>query len=992
MGRPGSSLTPPGEICLACPSGQIEVIVWKHAICWDTPKEGEKAPDPRFENVKVRLNEVQRSTGQPGGNQETEYAWLAEETTDKQGKATFKNVLASQYALTSYTVTARQPGYEDVTYEVPPITVAGSQVNVRHTVIVEVGETAQCDLVLRARQARLNEDGTWDPGRECLRRHGPPKPPEFSDAHDLDDIFWKDEPTLLKARDALWAIVLPLLIVAAALGAALGMLGPLEMLSVVAICAAYMAYLAGIIFGEGVGTPAIAAAAALFGVLLAVNTVLVLFGKEPDAVGTGILGGVWTAFAVGYVGGRREEWRADKTILKIPVPIVVSALAGAAGAAAVTLLLLAGGTPTLGAVLGAALGGFFLGAFSGWAGWAFVNEGKTQAGFGGSDYTLPYLGERYCLQGARGFWTHYENEEGAYDWSMPAYTSVLSAKEGHIVGYYDAAPDCCTGDAARGQANFVAVRHKDGAISRYAYFNREGITTQHWLRRLANALAPSASGWLFPPADVKPSSGINPIHVRSGHVLGPTACLPLHGVATAAGPCPEVFWGWGVGVAVLTLGLVFGAAFGPWNGEPPKEMYTTAQGNWFTKLFTTSDSNYSYGWPGVRDAETAELNNDAALAAKTAGEEPDTKKLAACTDHPYKFDRKFCECLTFGPVKQWANTLSDLLFVVLGLFFILWPFSQSGPDGMPYPNRMTTETGYTLMYGIVCIFMGPGSMLLHISMTASGGLGDGMSMYMFGGYLLAYNIVRLANIKSIGWFYLMFFAAVFLSLAANIWLMQDIATADKTTLIMLFLVGPAVVLLLIASFVYEHDGKGWWWFGGSMLSFILAFTVWGLSYTGRPLCHEGWPVFSPTSHWLQGHALWHMLSAMGVFCLYKFMQREEGNASCLAMPRLHFTVSEAPPPGPTVDQPEPRLKPGERPAELRFKPVKFVDSSTARHESRPWSMRKYKSDNQSLGLPPLPRDIARFNPVGGQHAPPSPYEGAGDYPESSEIPGEGVPT
>jgi hypothetical protein len=81
--------------------------------------------------------------------------------------------------------------------------------------------------------------------------------------------------------------------------------------------------------------------------------------------------------------------------------------------------------------------GFVFGGLGGWAGCAFVNEGETQQPFSADDFKLPYLGERFCLQGARGFWSHLESEEGCYDFSMPRDTSVLAAKEGHIVVLHD---------------------------------------------------------------------------------------------------------------------------------------------------------------------------------------------------------------------------------------------------------------------------------------------------------------------------------------------------------------------------------------------------------------------------------------------------------------------------------------------------------------------------------------------------------------------------
>jgi hypothetical protein len=87
MNPPGGSATPAGGICTTCPHGKIEVIVWKHAICWDSPEGWPNGKDPIFEGVTVRLNEVVVSTTtQPGGKQVPQYHALAEQTTPASGK------------------------------------------------------------------------------------------------------------------------------------------------------------------------------------------------------------------------------------------------------------------------------------------------------------------------------------------------------------------------------------------------------------------------------------------------------------------------------------------------------------------------------------------------------------------------------------------------------------------------------------------------------------------------------------------------------------------------------------------------------------------------------------------------------------------------------------------------------------------------------------------------------------------------------------------
>jgi hypothetical protein len=121
-------------------------------------------------------------------------------------------------------------------------------------------------------------------------------------------------------------------------------------------------------------------------------------------------------------------------------------------------------------------------------------------------------------------------------------------------------------------------------------------------------------------------------------------------------------------------------------------------------------------------------------------------------------------------------------------------------------------------------------------------------------------------------------------------------------------------------------------------------------------------VFNPNS-WIQGHAIWHLLSSLGVFLFYFYFERER---SISDFPRLHLSVCEAPDPGPPVDAPAP---PQRAARELHHLPVKFKDADVGRHLRRPFSLRKYRSAALSLGPPQPQPDSAEFSPRGGGEHP-----------------------
>jgi hypothetical protein len=56
------------------------------------------------------------------------------------------------------------------------------------------------------------------------------------------------------------------------------------------------------------------------------------------------------------------------------------------------------------------------------------------------------------------------------------------------------------------------------------------------------------------------------------------------------------------------------------------------------------------------------------------------------------------------------------------------------------------------------------------------------------------------------------------------------------------------------------------WFWAGLGIFAVAFAIWNVSRTGGAWC-------SPESL-LQGHALWHLLSAVSVGCFYLYFRAE----------------------------------------------------------------------------------------------------------------------
>ena len=59
-----------------------------------------------------------------------------------------------------------------------------------------------------------------------------------------------------------------------------------------------------------------------------------------------------------------------------------------------------------------------------------------------------------------------------------------------------------------------------------------------------------------------------------------------------------------------------------------------------------------------------------------------------------------------------------------------------------------------------------------------------------------------------------------------------------------------------------NEWNAWRWFVGGVLIFFAALGIWAMSQTGKPLCFP--------NLWLQGHAVWHAMTAVTVAMLYRY--------------------------------------------------------------------------------------------------------------------------
>ena len=198
----------------------------------------------------------------------------------------------------------------------------------------------------------------------------------------------------------------------------------------------------------------------------------------------------------------------------------------------------------------------------------------------------------------------------------------------------------------------------------------------------------------------------------------------------------------------------------------------------------------------------------------------------------------FCEEITHGPLAQPANAVSSLFFCVVGLFLF----------------RIVRKRDVLLLFPISAVLVGVTSFLYHASWTFYFQVFDVSSMFMLSCLLISFNAWRLGIIsrKSLPFAYVMLLA---LSIAGMI-------TIRGKSGEYLFGGEIAVVAALEGILASRRLGTDYADFLKALGIFLAAYAIWLLDV------HE--IVCAPKNHWLQGHAVWHVLNAFCFYFLYRF--------------------------------------------------------------------------------------------------------------------------
>jgi len=268
---------------------------------------------------------------------------------------------------------------------------------------------------------------------------------------------------------------------------------------------------------------------------------------------------------------------------------------------------------------------------------------------------------------------------------------------------------------------------------------------------------------------------------------------------------------------------------------------------------------------------------------------------------------RWCERVSGGLFREPVNTLSNLGFMVVGIYIF---YTITTDTNTSANNYFVGLTGISILYASAAIFLGPGSMLMHGTNSGWGGWADNLSMIMYILIPWLYNIFRMSN-WTVRRFLQIYFSIVVIyavmrwisgwglginlelfSVSIGLWAISEFLFRFWSPLFR-FLSG-FVGFFVLALFgttpldVMANFSEYWWvilfwipgllsnkkptttrtykWYFLGMVAYFSAFIIWSTGVPDHALCR-------PDSLF-QAHGIWHLLSAVATYCFFLHYRSE----------------------------------------------------------------------------------------------------------------------
>lgn len=207
---------------------------------------------------------------------------------------------------------------------------------------------------------------------------------------------------------------------------------------------------------------------------------------------------------------------------------------------------------------------------------------------------------------------------------------------------------------------------------------------------------------------------------------------------------------------------------------------------------------------------------------------------------------KWCEETLCQWISEPANTWSNVLYILVAIYFL---FQWRNHPFLP------------LRYAPIGIFlMGTFSLIYHLSNFYPTQFLDFLGMFLCIYNLLMMNIHRLIKLSRVQYLSIYILLISLSSLTVHLAYISHIPV-QATVLVMV----SAIVVTEILCIYKKKGGKNYKDYFIGFIFLVLAASCSVLDVK-RIWC-------DPSNHWLQGHAMWHILSALMIFYMHLYYQQ-----------------------------------------------------------------------------------------------------------------------
>jgi hypothetical protein len=213
-----------------------------------------------------------------------------------------------------------------------------------------------------------------------------------------------------------------------------------------------------------------------------------------------------------------------------------------------------------------------------------------------------------------------------------------------------------------------------------------------------------------------------------------------------------------------------------------------------------------------------------------------------------------------------ANTWSNLAYVLVGLYAIAFGWRDRRRKCTADGSCLAHTPQLSLLFGVACCYLGVGSGLFHASLTRWGQQLDVAAMYSPLLVLIAINAGRwLPAVKwsERGRVFPTWPALAGLVLIAS-FLLHRYKWSMRSGVVLPGLILAVAAFALLDQF-QQRRRMAVRWLALSLVALVAAVTCRQLDVAHR---------FSGPDAWLQGHALWHILTSLSLACMYLYYRSE----------------------------------------------------------------------------------------------------------------------